>query len=124
MTWHRVDDPMVGAARSPVTGLWRALGLTVASAVVWGVAHIFTGRRASGFALMGLFVSLIAGSVAVGLIFPEQLKQVAVQRTWLDGITAGILVLALVWAAIVFRSFQVVQPLGLPASMRVISSVL
>jgi LCP family protein required for cell wall assembly len=47
-----------------------------------------------------------------------------VQGTWLDGITVAILVLALVWGAIVIRSYQVVRPPGLPIAMRMTSGAL
>jgi LCP family protein required for cell wall assembly len=108
----------------PVAGLWRALGLTVASAVVWGVAHVWAGRRAVGFSLMGLLALIVFGTATAALAFPQNLKQIAVQHTWLDGITVAILVLALVWGSIVIRSYQVVRPAGLPTAMRVTSGAL
>lgn len=108
----------------PVAGLWRALGLTLASAVVWGIAHVSAGRRAAGFALMGLLALLIFGGATSALVFQEDLKQIAVQNSWLDAITVGILILALVWGSIVIRSFQVVRPAGLPTTMRITSGAL
>jgi LCP family protein required for cell wall assembly len=108
----------------PVAGLWRALGLTLASAVVWGIAHIWAGRRAAGFGLMGLLAVIVLGGATAALAFQDRVKQMAVQNTWLNVITVGILVLALVWAAIVIRSFQVVRPSGLPTAMRVTSGAL
>jgi LCP family protein required for cell wall assembly len=108
----------------PVAGLWRALGLTVASAFVWGVAHITAGRRAVGFSLMGLLAVLIFGTATAALAFQDRLKQMVVQGFWLNVIIAGILVLAVVWALIVIRSFQVVRPPGLPTAMRITSGAL
>ncbi|MFL6051643.1 MAG: LCP family protein [Actinoallomurus sp.] len=108
----------------PVAGLWRALGLTLASAVVWGVAHVAAGRRAAGFTLMGILALLIAGGATAALAFQDKLKQIAVQGTWLNVITVAILALALAWASIVIRSYQVVRPPGLPAAMRVASTTL
>ncbi|GAA0355307.1 LCP family protein [Actinoallomurus spadix] len=108
----------------PVAGLWRALGLTLASAVVWGVAHVAAGRRAAGFTLMGVLALLLGGAATLGLAFQEKLKQIAVQGTWLNVITVAILVLALAWAAIIIRSYQVVRPAGLPTAMRVASTTL
>src|SRR5689334_22984144 len=84
----------------PVAGLWRALGLTVASSFVWGIAHIWAGRRAVGFTLMGLLALLVFGGATAAFAFQEDLKQIAVQNAWLDAITIGILVLALVWGSI------------------------
>jgi len=108
----------------PVAGLWRALGLTVASAVVWGVAHVCAGRRAVGFGLMGLLATLVLGGAAAVLAFQEKLKQLVVQGFWLNVFIAGILLLAIVWALVVIRSFQVVCPPGLPSAMRIISGAL
>jgi hypothetical protein len=110
----------------PVAGLWRALGLTLASSVVWGVAHVRAGRRAAGFALMASLALLVFAGATLALAFPEALKQIAVRAGWLDAITVGILVLvlALVWGTTVIRSFQVVRPVGLPAAMRMTSGAL
>ncbi|HZE32480.1 MAG TPA: LCP family protein [Actinoallomurus sp.] len=108
----------------PVAGLWRALGLTVASSFVWGIAHVTVGRRAVGFSLMGLLAVLVFGSATAALAFQERLKQMVVQGFWLNVMIAGILVLAVVWALIVIRSFQVVRPQGLPTAMRITSGAL
>ena len=108
----------------PVAGLWRALGLTLASTVVWGVAHIWAGRRAAGFALMGLLAALVLGGVTAVLAFQDGLKQIVVQGSWLNAIIAGILLLAAVWALVVIRSFQVVCPAGLPTGMRITAGAL
>ncbi len=116
--------PAYGREPIPVAGLWRALGLTAASAFIWGIAHVWAGRRAVGYSLMGLLALLVFGSAIAGLAFQDKLKEIAVQHTWLDVITGGILVLALVWGAIVIRSFQVVRPTGLPTAMRVTSGAL
>ncbi|MCO6006803.1 LCP family protein [Actinoallomurus purpureus] len=113
-----------GHRPNPVAGLWRALGLTAASAVVWGVAHVAAGRRAAGFTLMGVLALLLGGAATMALAFQEKLKQIAVQGVWLNVITVGILVLALAWASIVIRSYQVVRPPGLPTAMRVASTAL
>jgi LCP family protein required for cell wall assembly len=108
----------------PIAGLWRALGLTVASSFVWGVAHVWAGRRAVGFSLMGLLAVLVFGAATAGLAFQEKLKQLVVQGFWLNIIIGGILVLAVVWALIVIRSFQVVRPPGLPTAMRITSGAI
>jgi LCP family protein required for cell wall assembly len=113
-----------GRGPIPVAGLWRALGLTLASSVVWGVAHVWAGRRAVGFSLMALLAVLLFGSATAAFAFQEQLKQIAVQHTFLNLITAGILILAVGWGAIVIRSYQVVRPTGLPTAMRVTSGAL
>lgn len=102
----------------PETGrLGSALALTLASALVWGIAHISAGRRAAGAFLMGLFALVVAAAAFVALSLRGNLKEVAVRRDWLAVATIGLLVLALVWAAVVIRSYRVVRPraAGLPA---------
>jgi polyisoprenyl-teichoic acid--peptidoglycan teichoic acid transferase len=110
------------------SGLGRALGLTFVSSLVWGVAHVSVGRRLAGFSLMALFGVLVAGTgvLAVGIPagYTKNLMPIAVERVWLDGITVGILVLALVWATVVIRSYQLVRPEGLPTLTRLASGSL
>jgi hypothetical protein len=61
---HQVGSPAAAPRTpAPVTGLWRALGLTVASALVWGVAHVRAGRRAAGFLSHHLAKLKLAGLV-------------------------------------------------------------
>ena len=108
----------------PIAGLWRALGLTVASAVIWGIAHVWAGRRAVGFSLMGLLAVLVFGSATAALAFQDKLKEMVVQGFWLNAIIAGIVILAIAWAGIVIWSFQVVRPQGLPTAMRMVSGAL
>src|SRR5262245_47025660 len=99
---HVTDGPSADGDAEDVDGsegsLAYALGLTVASIFVWGVAHMVAGRRVAGLLLMTLFAALAGGGVIVVLDYREDLKQIAVRRDWLAGITIGILVLALVWA--------------------------
>jgi LCP family protein required for cell wall assembly len=110
------------AGHGPEGSVWHALGLTAASVVVWGVAHLAAGRRLVGFLLMALLAILIGGATIVVLDFRENLKQIAVERDWLAGITIGILVLAIIWAAIVVRSYLVVRPSGLAGAPRVLAA--
>ena len=102
-------------------GLGHALGLTIASAVIWGIAHVFAGRRVVGFILMGVFAVLVGGALVAVLEFRGNVQDVAVRRDWLAGLTIGILVLALVWVAVVIRSYQVVRPRGLAGVARVLA---
>src|SRR3954465_9362821 len=80
----------------PRGGVWRALGLTFASTLVWGVAHVSVGRRLAGVSLMALLGVLVAGAATLAVGIPagyaRHLAPIAVERVWLNGITAGILV--------------------------------
>jgi polyisoprenyl-teichoic acid--peptidoglycan teichoic acid transferase len=115
------ESPDPGVEEKARGGLAHALGLTVASAFVWGVAHLATGRRVVGLLLMGLFVAIIGGGVVVLFEYREDLKQIAVQRDWLAGITIGILALALVWAAVVVRSYLILRPKNLARPAQVLA---
>src|SRR5262245_55566308 len=53
------------SVRRAGAGLVRALCLTLAATVLWGIVHIRTGRRATGIALMTVFLG-ITGAVAAG----------------------------------------------------------
>jgi LCP family protein required for cell wall assembly len=115
----------VSDTTEPYGHLGRALALTFASALVWGVAHLSAGRRLAGGALMALYAALIAGLVVAGLtVSKNRFEQIAVQHTWLDSITIGIIVLALIWATIVLRSYQVLRPDGLAVATRIVSGAL
>lgn len=111
-------------ATAGAAGLGSALGLTLASALIWGVAHIRAGRRAVGYSLLALFLLLLIGVPVTAFIFRDNVKEIAVQHAWLDGITAGIIGLALVWAAIVIRSYQVVRPPGMSVAIRATAGTL
>lgn len=112
------------AARPGGRALGRALGMTLASALVWGVAHLAAGRRVAGALLMGLFAALVAGGVVAAVDFPHQLRRLALRPDWLAGTVAALIVLALVWAAVVVRSYQVVRPHGVRRGPRVLAGAL
>jgi polyisoprenyl-teichoic acid--peptidoglycan teichoic acid transferase len=96
--------------QSALKGLGSALALTLASALVWGIAHLSAGRRIAGLLLMGLYAALAAAAAVVALNLHDSVKQVALRRDWLAGATVGLLALAIVWAAVVLRSYRVVRP--------------
>jgi LCP family protein required for cell wall assembly len=118
------EPPDSGADQQPRRSLAHALVFTVASVFVWGVAHLAAGRRIVGLLLMVLFAVIIGGGVVVLLYERDELQQIAVQRDWLAGITIGILVLALVWAAVVVRSYQILRPKNLARLARVLAGTL
>ncbi|GAA2112798.1 LCP family protein [Actinomadura alba] len=95
-------------------GVPRTLALTLASALVWGIAHLAAGRRIAGALLMGLFAVLVAGGIIAGVALRRELLQdrIAVRPDWQAGIAVAALVLGLVWVTVVIRSYQVLQPAG------------
>jgi hypothetical protein len=91
-------------------GLARALALTLLSALLWGVAHLVTGRRVAGWLLLCWFLLLAATAAVAGLFFRDDLIDRAVRPEWLSGAAAAILVLGLIWVTVVIRSYQLLRP--------------
>jgi LCP family protein required for cell wall assembly len=91
----------------------QALGLTLASALVWGIAHLAMGRRLAGALLMGLFAVVVITAVLAATVFQDNLKIMAFQPGWVRTVTIGAVVLGLVWITVVVRSFQITRPSGL-----------
>lgn len=99
-------------------GMARALALTLASALLWGVAHLWAGRRVAGALLLCLYTTVAAVAVIGLTAFQGDLTRLAVQADWLQGLTAALLALGLVWVLVVIRSYQVVRPGALTAGTR------
>jgi len=92
-------------------GLIAALGLTLASSVIWGVAHVRAGRHVAGALLFSVLALLVAFAVIVRVgVRRQDWEQIAVHPDWLLAILIALLVLALVWITVVIRSYQVVCP--------------
>ncbi|TDD93785.1 LCP family protein [Actinomadura rubrisoli] len=98
-------------------GLPRALALTLASALVWGIAHLVTGRRIAGGLLLALYLALAAAATAAA-IYRADLSHLAVRPDALQRIAAGLTALGLVWVVVVIRSYQLVRPEELSLSAR------
>ncbi|TNY35061.1 LCP family protein [Thermomonospora catenispora] len=113
------DAPAEEGARS----LPRALALTLASGLLWGVAHLWAGRRVVGALLVSLFTGLVAAVVFTVTAFREDLAVLAVQPQWLTRLTVGLVVLGAVWIAVLIRSYQIVRPRGLTALTRTTGAV-
>ncbi|GAA0560624.1 LCP family protein [Actinomadura livida] len=103
-------------------GLPRALALTLASALVWGVAHLVTGRRVAGSLLLALYVALLAAVGAAGTVYRPDLLQLAVRPEVVERLSVGLLALGVVWVFIVIRSYQILRPLRLSAAARTLGA--
>jgi hypothetical protein len=99
--------------------LQRALGLTLASAVIWGVAHLWAGRRITGALLAAAFAAMAVGLAVLATGFRRDLLDLAVQPTWLTAIIVGTLGLALIWVTVVVRSYLLVRPSELATAPKV-----
>ncbi|WP_131740196.1 LCP family protein [Actinomadura roseirufa] len=110
-----------GSSAAP-GGLGRALALTLASALAWGVAHLCTGRRVAGGLLLALYLAL-AGVVATAFtVYRPDLVHLAVRPDALQRIAAALVLVGLVWVAVVIRSYQVLRPAGLSAGARTLGA--
>ncbi|TDC60474.1 LytR family transcriptional regulator [Actinomadura sp. GC306] len=110
-------DRSSGAAALP-----RALALTLASALVWGVAHLVTGRRTAGGLLLALYVVLLAAVGAAGTVYRSDLLQLAVRPEIVERLSVGLLALGLVWVFIVIRSYQILRPIRLSVPARALGA--
>ncbi|QFG26488.1 LCP family protein [Actinomadura sp. WMMB 499] len=115
---RRARRPDVDGSPGGAGGLSRALALTLASALVWGVAHIVTGRRRIGGLLLALYTVLAAALAAAATIYRGDLLNLVVRPDVLQQITGGLVVLGVLWVAIVVRSYQLLRPDGLRLSAR------
>ncbi|MGP3917053.1 LCP family protein [Nonomuraea sp. 10N515B] len=91
-------------------GLGASIALTLASAVLWGVAHLAVERRKAGLALMAAHVVMLAGILTVFTAFSTNLLSLAVQPRWLAWLTVGLVAIALAWTGVIVWSFVLVRP--------------
>ncbi|GAA1729566.1 LCP family protein [Nonomuraea bangladeshensis] len=91
-------------------GLGASIALTLASAMLWGVAHLAAERRRAGFALMAAHVLTLAAILVLFTGFSTRLLSLAVQPRWLTWLTTGLVVLALAWTLVIVWSFVLVRP--------------
>ncbi|MEV4243439.1 LCP family protein [Streptosporangium canum] len=100
-----------------------SLALTLGSAALWGLAHLWVGRRVTGALLMGIYVTLIAAIVATLFKTKPELLSLAVQPSWLWTFALGALLFAAVTVAVVIRSYQLVRPESLSGPARYLSAL-
>ncbi|GAA1017862.1 hypothetical protein GCM10009556_067420 [Acrocarpospora pleiomorpha] len=98
--------------------LWRALGLTLGSAVLWGIAHLWVGRTRTGLALAAIYTLLLATAIAVATSFRSTVLALLVRPGWLTATVVATLVTALVWALVIVSSYRLVRPQPLHGTRR------
>ncbi|MEU7895486.1 LCP family protein [Nonomuraea sp. NPDC049152] len=89
-----------------------AVVLTIGSAMLWGLAHLATGRLRTGFGLMTVYLVLVGLIVTMATAFRGALLSLAVQPTWLVVLTVAIATIALAWSTVIIWSFWLVRPSG------------
>ncbi|GGL00840.1 hypothetical protein Sme01_40840 [Sphaerisporangium melleum] len=86
------------------------LGLTLASALVWGLAHLRAGRRTAGVVLLSVYGTLLAvGTAAATVLRPEALGLLA-RPGRLAGVAVATVLAGLWWAALIVASYRVLRP--------------
>ncbi|WP_067971502.1 LCP family protein [Nocardiopsis trehalosi] len=91
----------------------RALLWTAGSAVLPGIAHLRTGRRAAGWTLLGLFAALVAAGAAAAVLLGGDLARsahYAVQGRWLFTASAVAFGVAVLWMTVVVHSWVITRP--------------
>ncbi|TDD70869.1 LytR family transcriptional regulator [Actinomadura darangshiensis] len=103
-------------------GLPRALALTLASALVWGVAHFATGRRIAGALLLALYLAIAVTAAGAVTVYRSDLVHLAVQPVVLQRISAALVALGVLWILVVIRSYLVLRPARLAAGARTLGA--
>ncbi|GGS74531.1 hypothetical protein GCM10010156_36850 [Planobispora rosea] len=99
---------MSGNGNRPHAG--SGLALTVGSALLWGLAHLRTGRHRTGAVLMASYLTVVATVTTTVLTARSFLLTLAVQPLWLGVFGVGAVLFALATMAVVIRSYQLVRP--------------
>ncbi|MEV6860589.1 LCP family protein [Streptosporangium subroseum] len=105
------------------SGIGSSLALTLGSAVLWGLAHIWVGRRVTGACLMGICLTLAAGVTTALLTAGPPLLSLIVQPAWLWSFALAAMLFATATVAVVIRSYQLVRPESLSGTARYLSAL-
>lgn len=100
-----------------------SLALTLGSAVLWGLAHLWVGRRVTGALLMGVYATVVTAVTAALVSARTELLSLVVQPVWLWSLTLGALLFAAATVAVVIRSYRLVRPETLSAPARYLSAL-
>lgn len=100
-----------------------SLALTLGSAAVWGLAHLWAGRRVTGVLLMGGYAILVTAVTVTLLQAQSELISLAVQPDWLRTFALSALLFAAATVAVVIRSYQLVRPESMPDTARYLSAL-
>ncbi|MFC4530776.1 LCP family protein [Sphaerisporangium dianthi] len=87
-----------------------ALGLTLASALVWGLAHLRAGRRTAGLALLSAYASLVASVTAAATVLRPEALALLVRPDRLAGLAVAATMTGLAWAVVIVASYRLLRP--------------
>ncbi|WP_067175623.1 LCP family protein [Microtetraspora niveoalba] len=118
--FDRFRDREPEQAREPV-GAAALIGWTALSVVLPGAAHIRSGWKRTGYALLGAYAVLLAVMGAVAVNADAHLAGRALN--WLGLITVVTAAAGVAWFALVIHSFVVLRPQGLPRTAQVLTGL-
>ncbi|MEY9212666.1 hypothetical protein ABH917_002112 [Thermobifida halotolerans] len=104
----------------------RALLWTAASAALPGAAHLRTGRRWAGAAILACHLLLVTALVLGGLALRDNLvlsTTLATQDRWLLAAGIGAFAVAVLWMTVVVHSYVITRPESSPLGRRVVAGV-
>ncbi|GAA3096984.1 LCP family protein [Streptosporangium carneum] len=110
------------AGNSDRLSVGSGLALTLGSAALWGLAHVWVGRRVTGAVLMGIYLTVVTAVVAAFVGAKLELLSLIVQPGWLWTLTLGAFLFAGATVAVVVRSYQLVRPRSLSGPARYLSA--
>ena len=105
-----VDDDPTPADRPPATGFGHAAAWTTLGTVVPGVGLWRAGRRIPGSIALAVFALLVAGGVTLATFGRHLLIGAATDPSVLTAAAIGLVVLALLWAAVVAATCLALRP--------------
>ncbi|GIH26929.1 hypothetical protein Aph01nite_52390 [Acrocarpospora phusangensis] len=104
--------------------LGRALGLTLSSALLWGIAHLWAGRTKTGLILAGVYTLLLATGIAIVTSFRTAAFALLVRPGWLTATVVLTVGIAVAWALVIMWSYRLVRPPRLGGRRRVFAGTL
>ncbi|GAA3068385.1 LCP family protein [Streptosporangium carneum] len=126
----RVQEPAQGAQRAPKERLKFARPLTTASLIGWtglsvilpGAAHLRSGHRRTGYALLGAFAVLLVAAVVAAFLVSKNAGFLARDSTLTTMVVlAG--VGAVAWFLLVLSSYIALRPRRLTGAGQVVSGI-
>ncbi|RNL86779.1 LCP family protein [Halostreptopolyspora alba] len=91
----------------------RALLWTIGSAILPGIAHLRIGRRAAGWTILILYVTLVAAGVVGAVLLQGNLTrsaQILVQGRWLLTTAVAAFGIAVLWMTVIVHSWVITRP--------------
>ncbi|SFK43498.1 LCP family protein [Geodermatophilus ruber] len=97
--------------------------MTVAGAVVPGVAFLAAGRRVLGSVVLTLFLLMVGGVAWLATAGRRTAVQIAVDANWLIWLIGGVFAVAVLWMAVVVAGYRMLLPERTTALRQVLGGI-